>query len=151
MILKIDVDGNRKLSRAELERRARIVHVEIVAVTDTRSPSGRGWHRRIEIERVGGIDLLGGKLVRPARLADSTVAHDTSDRKLAPPTPFSPLEIVALQLLFGSDPIRECFNFHRARLVEAGQVSRFWARRWNNLYPTKNGKLAGGYAMSGGR
>lgn len=114
MILKVDVDSSRKLSRRALERRARIAHVRIVAVADVRSPSGRGWHRRIAVER-----LEWAVRVRPV--------------------PFSPLEVVALQLLFGSDPIREAFNLHRARLVQAGQVPRFFRTRWNTLYATRKG------------
>lgn len=105
-MLKVDVDGRRKLSRRALLQRARIAQVELVGVTDLRSPSGRGWHRYL--------------VVRPA--------------------PQTALETVALQLLFGSDPIREAFNITRARLVDRKQVSAFWRARFNTLYETSKGK-----------
>lgn len=130
MILKVDVDASRKLSRAALEQRARIAHVVILSVTDVRSPSGRGWHRTIAVERLG-------------RGPSKTVGANTlgTVSRSPYPTQFSALEVVALQLLFGSDPIREAFNLHRARLVDAGQVPRFFARRWNTLYDTSRGKV----------
>jgi len=106
VMLKIDVDRLRgRLSKDELWRRARIAQLELVGVTDVRSPSGRGWHRYI--------------VVRPA--------------------PQTALEVVALQLLFGSDPIREAMNFVRARLVDRKEVSAFWRARWNTLYETSRG------------
>src|SRR3979490_1622340 len=105
--LKIDIDSRRKPSRASVLQRARIAQLEVVGITDLRSPSGRGWHRYL--------------VVRPA--------------------PTSALEVVALQLLFGSDPLREAFNLHRARLVDAKQVSKFWRDRWNTTYETSKGKM----------
>lgn len=106
-MLKIDVDRPRgRLSRAALLQRARIAGVELLGVTDVRSPSGRGWHRYLA--------------VRPA--------------------PRTAIETVALQLLFGSDPIREAFNLTRARLVDRGQVSKFFAARFNTLYATSKGR-----------
>jgi len=133
VLLKIDVDRPRgRLPRRELERRARIVHVRIGRVVDTRSPSGRGWHRRIEIERMEGdngraLRMHGGRSVR-------TLGKPFAVR------PFSPFEVVFLQLLFGSDPIRESFNWHRARLVQAGAVPPFWRSRFNTLYATSGGR-----------
>lgn len=44
------------------------------------------------------------------------------------------METVALQLLFGSDPLREAYCFNRARHVDAGRVSDYWANNWNVLY-----------------
>lgn len=106
-MIKVDVDRARgRLSKDELWRRAKIAQLELVGVTDVRSPSGRGWHRYI--------------VVRPA--------------------PQTALEVVALQLLFGSDPLREAFNITRARLVDAKQVSAFWRKRWSTFYETSQGK-----------
>ena len=48
------------------------------------------------------------------------------------PTPQSDLEVVALQAILGSDPLREACNLHRANLLQ--QVSPFWQERWNVLY-----------------
>lgn len=50
------------------------------------------------------------------------------------PAPTTPMETVALQLLFGSDPYREAYNSNRALAVEGGEVSRFFRTRWNVLY-----------------
>lgn len=50
------------------------------------------------------------------------------------PAPRTCMEVAALQALLGSDPLREACNINRARMVDAGKVSRFWARRWNVLY-----------------
>jgi hypothetical protein len=48
---------------------------------------------------------------------------------------FSPLEIVAIQAILGSDPMREALNFMRARALEAsGNKSEFW----NILYSRKH-------------
>jgi hypothetical protein len=46
------------------------------------------------------------------------------------------VEVVALQLLLGSDPLREAYYIARARAVDAGEVSRFWRqlKRWNVFY-----------------
>ena len=109
-MIKVDVDRARgRLSKDELWRRAKIAQLELVGVTDVRSPSGRGWHRYI--------------VVRPA--------------------PQTALEVVALQLLFGSDPIREAFNITRARLVDRKEVSAFWRARFNTLYETSKGRRRG--------
>lgn len=105
--IKVDVDTLRgRLSGEELAARAVCAKVRIVQVDDRRSPSGRGWHRRITVE----------------------------------PAPRTAMETVALQLLFGSDPVREAFNVQRARLVDGGKVSKFFAQRWNRLYVTSGGK-----------
>lgn len=50
------------------------------------------------------------------------------------PAPKTAMEIVALQMLFGSDPYREAYNINRARAVDGGAVSPFWRRRWNVFY-----------------
>jgi hypothetical protein len=108
-VLKLDLDHRRRLPRQELDRRARIVHLEIVTIKDERSPSGRGWHRTLTVRAIDG-----GRW----RAADQ----------------------VAVQLLLGSDPIREAFNLHRARLVDAKQVSSYWRSRWNVFYATSRGR-----------
>lgn len=44
----------------------------------------------------------------------------------------SPLEVVALQAICGSDPVREAFNVRRVRSLT--RVPRWWSERWNVLY-----------------
>lgn len=50
--------------------------------------------------------------------------------------PVSASQIVALQLLFGSDPLREAYNFNRARVVDAGLNDSYWRSQeaWDILY-----------------
>ena len=52
------------------------------------------------------------------------------------PPPRTAVEVVALQLLLGSDPLREAYYIARARAVDAGQVARYWRvfKRWNVFY-----------------
>lgn len=50
------------------------------------------------------------------------------------PNPTNPLEVVALQVVCGSDVSREACNINRARMVLAGRVSPWWRERWNVLY-----------------
>lgn len=138
MILKVDVDTPRgRLPIVELERRARIAQIVIVSVTDTCSPSGRGWHRMIEIQRMAGDG--GNRLDETASGVGPSKMRRRSTALSGAPA-FSALECVALHLLFGSDPIREAFNLHRARLVDSKQVSAFWRARWNTTYATRRGK-----------
>jgi hypothetical protein len=108
VVLKLDIDRWRRDPRWKLERLAAIVHLAIVNVHDERSPSGRGWHRTLTMRPLDA----GGR--------------------------WRPTEIVALQLLFGSDVWREAYTLHRARLVEAKQVSPYWRTRYNVLYATSD-------------
>lgn len=57
------------------------------------------------------------------------------------PAPRSPLEVVALQLLFGSDPYREAYLINRARRIEDGLVPREWCEpdMWNVFYKRPDG------------
>ncbi|MEE8177717.1 MAG: hypothetical protein V3T65_06960 [Acidobacteriota bacterium] len=48
------------------------------------------------------------------------------------PNPESPMEIVALQAILGSDPYREASNVQRARNL--ADVPKWWRERWNVLY-----------------
>lgn len=50
----------------------------------------------------------------------------------------SPLAIVALQAILGSDPRRETFNLLRALVL--GDAPAFWQSRWNVLYAEKLGR-----------
>lgn len=52
------------------------------------------------------------------------------------PAPRTPHEIVALQLLFGSDPYREAYVLNRATQIARGRVPKQWQRAdmWNVLY-----------------
>jgi hypothetical protein len=52
------------------------------------------------------------------------------------PQPESPLEVVALQAILGSDPLRESCNMVRAKAF--AQASPFWRDRWNVLYIKKS-------------
>lgn len=101
--LKIDVDTpDGRLSWPELVARAGRANVTITRVEDTRSPSGRGWHRRLWVH----------------------------------PAPTTAVEVVALQLLFGSDAYREAYCLNRARQVDAGTVPPSFRalNHWNVLY-----------------
>ena len=98
--LKLDIDRARRGPRWKLDRLAKIEHLAIVRVVDERSPGGKGWHRWVTVRSVDG-----------------------------PRTRWRPTEIVALQLLFGSDVWREAYTLHRARLVEARQVAPYWRSR----------------------
>ncbi len=48
------------------------------------------------------------------------------------PVPDSAMEIVALQAILGSDPLREASNVQRARVL--ADVPKWWRGRWNVLY-----------------
>ncbi len=48
------------------------------------------------------------------------------------PEPCSPMEIVALQAILGSDPFREASNVMRVRNLR--KVGKHWGTRWNVLY-----------------
>lgn len=48
------------------------------------------------------------------------------------PSPASPLIVVALQAILGSDPQREACNLVRA--IQYDNVTPFWRDRWNVLY-----------------
>jgi hypothetical protein len=50
------------------------------------------------------------------------------------PAPRTAMEMVAVQAILGSDRGREAYNLERARQVDAGIVSSYWAERWNVLY-----------------
>jgi len=50
------------------------------------------------------------------------------------PAPRTAVEVVALQLLFGSDPYREAYCLNRAVAVDGKRVSSYWQRNFNVLY-----------------
>lgn len=52
------------------------------------------------------------------------------------PAPQTAAQVVALQLLFGSDPLREAYCYNRARLVDADALPPYWQQqdRWDVLY-----------------
>lgn len=58
------------------------------------------------------------------------------------PTP-TPLEVVALQAILGSDRGREACNLHRARMIVGGRVRGWWAERWNVLYAERGRRRRG--------
>lgn len=52
-------------------------------------------------------------------------------------------EVVAVQLLLGSDLARERYNFSRAMQIERGNVPEFWVTRFNVLYDQKPARKGG--------
>lgn len=52
------------------------------------------------------------------------------------PAPATAAEVVALQLLFGSDPLREAYCYNRARMVDRRAVPEYWRLQdsWDVLY-----------------
>lgn len=50
------------------------------------------------------------------------------------PAPRTAMAVVALQLLFGSDPLREAYVFNRAVLVDRGVTSKYFRHNFNVLY-----------------
>lgn len=109
MMLKLDHDNHnsRRLSLAELVRRAERAGLQIVRLWQRRSPSGKGWHRLLEVS----------------------------------PSPEDASRCVALQLLFGSDPLREAYNYCRTRKVSGSTVAPYWRqlKNWNILYVPRPG------------
>jgi len=60
---------------------------------------------------------------------------------------FTPTEICFMQLLLGSDPKRESFNFMRAHNL--GDAPAFWHERWNVLYAENNKGATDGKSEKG--
>ncbi len=60
------------------------------------------------------------------------------------PAPRTAMQVVALQLLFGSDPYREAYCYNRARLVDGGKIARYWQQQdaWDVLYEPQGGQRA---------
>jgi len=64
--LKVDVDNRRPLPMKELIARFARANVRILWLSQTRSPSGRGWHIRMQLARRPGnaetvaLQLLAG-------------------------------------------------------------------------------------------
>lgn len=50
-------------------------------------------------------------------------------------THLTPTEVISIQLLCGSDPVREKYNLRRVRVI--GTVGPYWKERWNVLYERK--------------
>ena len=48
------------------------------------------------------------------------------------PEPRDPMEVVALQAICGSDPLREASNVQRVRSLPG--LGKFWGDKWNVLY-----------------
>lgn len=103
-LLKLDHDNynSRRPSLTELVRRAERAGLVIVRLWQRRSPSGKGWHRMVQVS----------------------------------PPPEDAARCVALQLLFGSDPLREAYNYRRTRRVLGSTVAPYWCqlKNWNILY-----------------
>lgn len=53
----------------------------------------------------------------------------------------SAVELVALQLIAGSDPMREAFNLTRVRNLDT--LPEFWQERWNVLYTPQQERADG--------
>jgi len=99
-LLKVDVDHARPLTVAVMVGRLARANRRLVALGQSRSPSGKGWHLWVRVA----------------------------------PQPKSAVEVVALQLLLGSDPHREAYNLNRARRVDAGEIRGRFAKTWNVFY-----------------
>lgn len=58
------------------------------------------------------------------------------------PAPVTAMQVVALQLLFGSDPLREAYCYNRARLVDGSGVAPYWQNpdAWDVLYTSQKEK-----------
>lgn len=50
------------------------------------------------------------------------------------PQPKNAVEMVCLQLILGSDVLRESYNLNRARQVDHDKVPDWWCGRWNVFY-----------------
>lgn len=98
--IKVDVDQVRPWTVAKLVGRLARANRRLVALGQSRSPSGNGWHLWIEVD----------------------------------PVPETNVEVVALQLLLGSDPHREAYNLNRARRVDAGEIRKPFDKSWNVFY-----------------
>lgn len=46
-------------------------------------------------------------------------------------------DIVTMQSILGSDPMREALNLMRVRAMRGKRVPKFWKQRWNILYDYK--------------
>lgn len=99
------------------------------------------WQILIDVDE--GMPRLSNSTLR-ARLARAGYYTWCINRRTSPggkgehirirvyPTPPTAMEIVALQAVCGSDPLRESSNILRARNLP--KVPKFWQRRWNVLY-----------------
>lgn len=50
------------------------------------------------------------------------------------PQPRNATEMVCLQMILGSDILRESYNLNRARHVDSARVPDWWRGRWNVFY-----------------
>lgn len=50
---------------------------------------------------------------------------------------FKRVELIALQAILGSDPMREAMNLARVRQIEAFGAPKYWLQRHNILYDYK--------------
>lgn len=100
-MLRIDYDSPDDVpSKLVIKRRLGRAGYQLKKMTRTMSPSGRGVHLRITLDRA----------------------------------PMSPFEVVALQAILGSDPVREAYNLVRVRAMMKKGLPAFWCDRWNVLY-----------------
>lgn len=95
-----------------------------------RRPSVRELVRRAERANVLIMQI------QERRSKGGTGFHRLVYVRVPGPVVASWLHVVALQLLFGSDPLREAYNYNRARVVDAGAVPPYWAEQkaWDVLY-----------------
>lgn len=100
-----------RLIMCDYDRRRDFPRVQVMRALCNRLGLRMLWFRQDRTRR--GFHLL-------ARFADA----------------LSPMEAIAIQLLFGSDPNREGLNFMRARSL-AVFPSSFWQSRWNLLFERK--------------
>lgn len=94
------------------------------------------------------------EIVRRARRANKTLVAMAERRSpsgrgwhrwlIVRPAPKSAVEVVALQLLFGSDPLREAYCLNRAVQIDTGKVRGYWARHFDVLYVAHRGRAGRG-------
>jgi hypothetical protein len=103
---------------------------------------------KLDFDARYGRRLALAEMVRRAERANLTIAQLWRRRSpsgkgwhylvTVEPAPITATAVVALQLLFGSDPLREAYLYNRARVVDGGSsgVAAYWRElhAWNVLY-----------------
>lgn len=90
-----------------------------------------------EIGRIQTLLARAGYRVAALSIGRSPSGTGWHVRVLPDPQPATPMEMVALQAVLGSDPFREACNVARVRALP--RVEKFWQKRWNVLYLSHGG------------
>ena len=127
-VLKLDRDDGRAFPLWRLWWVLRLMHLRAAWIRYDRTR--RGWHP-------GGVQ--GNRGAVPRRQRVHWIRYDRTKRGwhvvICLAGKLSPVEVVALQAVMGSDRNREAFNLARARLIESGAAPRSW--RYNVLFERK--------------